>query len=75
MTAITNAMTVMFWAKGVPGRWNPWVSKYGEGPGWQLRVNAALAPTGPFAARVALTICRPPLAHIDGKLALLCRHL
>ncbi len=35
--AINGAMTVAFWAKGWPGGWNPWVSKYGEGPGWQLR--------------------------------------
>jgi hypothetical protein len=35
-----NGMTVMCWAKGWPGGWNPWVSKYGEsGQGWQLRVN------------------------------------
>ncbi len=40
--AITNSMTVMCWAKGWPGTWNPWVSKYGEnGAGWQLRVNAS----------------------------------
>jgi hypothetical protein len=38
----TNGMTVTCWAKGYPGGWNPWVSKYGEnGHGWQLRVNAA----------------------------------
>lgn len=37
---ITNSMTVSFWAKGFPGQWNPWVSKYGEnGAGWQLRRN------------------------------------
>jgi len=36
---IQNAMTVAVWAKGEPGGWNPWVSKYGEGPGWQLRVD------------------------------------
>jgi len=41
---ITNAMTVLCWAKGVPGGWNPWVSKYGEGPGWQLRVNGGNTP-------------------------------
>jgi hypothetical protein len=35
---IANAMTVAFWAKGYPGQWNPWLSKYGEnGTGWQLR--------------------------------------
>ena len=37
---IYNGMTVMCWAKGWPGGWSPWVSKYGEsGQGWQLRVN------------------------------------
>jgi hypothetical protein len=39
---INNAMTVAFWAKGYPGQWNPWVSKYGDSgvaptAGWQLR--------------------------------------
>ena len=37
----TNGMTVLFWAKGLPGAWNPWLSKFGEnGDGWQLRINA-----------------------------------
>jgi hypothetical protein len=37
---ITN-MTVLLWAKGWPGAWNPFISKYGEGGvGWQLRRNA-----------------------------------
>jgi hypothetical protein len=41
---ITN-MTVMVWAKGVPGGWNPFVSKYGEnGQGWQLRKNGGFNP-------------------------------
>jgi hypothetical protein len=41
-TINTNGMTVMCWAKGLPGGWNPWVSKYGEnGAGWQLRVNGS----------------------------------
>ena len=40
--AILNSMTVTFWAKGYPGQWNPWVSKYGDSgaaptSGWQLR--------------------------------------
>jgi hypothetical protein len=36
--AISNSMTVECWAKGWPGTWNPWLSKYGEnGLGWQLR--------------------------------------
>ncbi|HXT12632.1 MAG TPA: LamG-like jellyroll fold domain-containing protein [Candidatus Angelobacter sp.] len=39
---INDAMTVAFWAKGYPGNWNPWVSKYGDSgvaptAGWQLR--------------------------------------
>ncbi len=41
-TISTNGMTVTVWAKGLPGAWNPWVSKYGEsGLGWQLRVDAS----------------------------------
>jgi Concanavalin A-like lectin/glucanases superfamily/PA14 domain len=44
---IQNGATVMFWAKGWPSAWNPWVSKYGEnGIGWQLRTFNA----GPNAA-------------------------
>ncbi|MGA2750442.1 MAG: LamG-like jellyroll fold domain-containing protein [Verrucomicrobiota bacterium] len=38
---ISNAFTVSCWAKGLPGGWNPFVSKYGEGPGWQLRVDGS----------------------------------
>jgi len=43
---IHSAMTVSFWAKGLPGGWNPWVSKWGDfvtypdystTSGWQLR--------------------------------------
>jgi hypothetical protein len=42
---IHSAMTVVCWAKGTPGGWNPWVSKYGEnGVGWQLRVNNSSDP-------------------------------
>jgi Concanavalin A-like lectin/glucanases superfamily/Immunoglobulin domain len=38
-------MTVSFWAKGWPGGWNPFVSKYGEsGQGWQLRRNGGSNP-------------------------------
>jgi hypothetical protein len=38
---INQAMTVIFWGKGWPGGWYPWVSKYGEdGAGWQLRSEA-----------------------------------
>jgi len=41
---VTN-ITVMFWAKGWPGTWNPFVSKYGEnGLGWQLRRNGGSSP-------------------------------
>ena len=37
--ATINNMTVAFWAKGLPGGWSPFVSKYGEGSlGWQLRI-------------------------------------
>ena len=39
---ISNSFTVMCWAKGFPGSWNAWVSKFGEttptpAGGWQLR--------------------------------------
>ncbi|HXS68515.1 MAG TPA: LamG-like jellyroll fold domain-containing protein, partial [Candidatus Polarisedimenticolia bacterium] len=39
---IDNTITVACWAKGWPGNWNPFVSKYGEttpspSGGWQLR--------------------------------------
>ena len=40
----TNGMTVMCWAKGTPGIWNAWVSKSGEGDGWQLRVQNTVTP-------------------------------
>jgi hypothetical protein len=43
---INNGMTVMCWARGFPGQWNPWVSKFGEALAWQLRVNN----NGPNAA-------------------------
>jgi hypothetical protein len=49
---IYKDMTVMCWAKGFPGQWNPWVSKDGDNGntlpvvGWQLRANN----TGPNAA-------------------------
>ena len=37
-TEIADDFTIAFWAKGLPGDWNPWVSKRGEGGiGWQLR--------------------------------------
>jgi hypothetical protein len=40
-TVVQDAFTVMLWAKGMPGSWNPWVSKWGETTtvqgGWQLR--------------------------------------
>jgi hypothetical protein len=38
---ISTAMSITFWAKGWPGQWNPFVSKYGEATapagGWQVR--------------------------------------
>jgi len=35
---INHSMTVAVWAKGWPGGWNPFVSKYGDaGQGWQIR--------------------------------------
>ena len=42
----TGSMSIVFWAKGYPGNWNPWVSKYGEGPGWQLRDEGDNADSG-----------------------------
>ena len=36
--------TVTCWAKGFPGDWNPWVSKYGETEaGWQLRDDGSVS--------------------------------
>ncbi len=41
-TINTNGMTVTLWAKGLPGGWNPWLSKAGDNStGWQLRVNGS----------------------------------
>ena len=41
----------MFWAKGWPGAWNPWVSKAGDnGTGWQLRTFNA-GPNATFTIR------------------------
>src|ERR1035438_5192696 len=38
---INNQFSVMFWAKGVPSAWSPFVSKAGDnGVGWQLRSSA-----------------------------------
>jgi Concanavalin A-like lectin/glucanases superfamily len=34
---IATNFTVAFWAKGMPGEWGGWVTKDGEGAGWQLR--------------------------------------
>jgi hypothetical protein len=36
---LATSFTVMTWAKGQPGTWNPFVSKNGESQGWQLRRN------------------------------------
>jgi hypothetical protein len=53
--AITNAFTVTCWAKGFPGSWNPFVSKYGESSpesGWQLREDGSTGETyGCFTVR------------------------
>jgi len=41
-TINTNGMSVACWAKGVPGAWIPWVSKYGGNvAGWQFGGNAS----------------------------------
>lgn len=35
---IRSQVTISFWAKGIPGTWNPWVAKGGEGNvGYQVR--------------------------------------
>ncbi len=34
---IQNQFTIAFWAKGDLNSWDPWVSKNGEGSGWQMR--------------------------------------
>jgi hypothetical protein len=36
-TDIAAKFSVAFWAKGMPGEWAGWVTKDGEGAGWQLR--------------------------------------
>ena len=43
---ISNSFSIMCWAKGFPGQWNAWVSKFGEttptpAGGWQLRQYSA----------------------------------
>ena len=44
-------ISVAFWAKGTPGNWNPFVSKYGEGAtGWQVRKRGG-DPIGVFTLR------------------------
>ena len=45
---INSHMTITFWAKGAPSAWSwsPWVSKYGEGPGWQFRTGGANGGNG-----------------------------
>lgn len=35
---MANKFSIAFWAKGLPGVWNPWISKRGEGDsGYQVR--------------------------------------
>jgi Concanavalin A-like lectin/glucanases superfamily/Bacterial Ig domain/Immunoglobulin domain len=37
-----DGFSCSFWAKGIPGTYNPWVSKFGDGngqPGWEVRQN------------------------------------
>jgi hypothetical protein len=42
---IAPAFSVSCWARGLPGQWNSWVSKYGEGEaGWQLREDGDVSP-------------------------------
>jgi len=41
---INNAFSVTCWAKGFPGQWSPWVSKFGETEaGWQLRDDGSVS--------------------------------
>jgi hypothetical protein len=51
---VSNSVTIMVWAKGWPGSWNPWVSKYGEtgtrAEGWQVRTFAG-GPNAVFTMR------------------------
>jgi hypothetical protein len=62
--AISNSMTVECWAKGWPGSWNPWVSKYGEnGYGWQLRCDGWNTPC--FTVRPAGDMGAPATSN-DG---------
>jgi len=49
---IHNQFSVSVWGKNLPGTWNPFVSKWGEGPpynppegGWQLREDGASGGT------------------------------
>jgi hypothetical protein len=44
-------LSVVLWAKGLPGDWNPFVSKYGEGSvGWQVRKRGG-EPVATFTVR------------------------
>jgi hypothetical protein len=36
---LSAQMSIAFWAKGFPDAWRPWVSKNGEGYGYQVRRN------------------------------------
>jgi hypothetical protein len=55
---LTNAFSVACWAKGFPGQWSPWVSKFGENNtsganegngGWQLRDDGSTANGDEYA--------------------------
>ena len=47
---ISGSFTVMCWAKGWPGGWNPWVSKFGETEaGWQLRTDGSSGGSNQYA--------------------------
>jgi hypothetical protein len=48
---IANQVSVVFWGKGYPGDWNPFISKYGESStGWQIRKRAN-QPVATFTVR------------------------
>ena len=49
--AIARQMSVVFWARGLPAGWNPFISKWGEdSAGWQVRRRGD-APVAAFTLR------------------------
>jgi hypothetical protein len=62
---LANAMTVDFWAKGVPSGWSGWLSKHGDLTGWQLRVNNSLIPDWTFQNTAGGSDQSSTLGNID----------